>query len=392
MVNPLPAILIGGPPHAGKSVLFYSLTQALRQRGIRHHAIRACPDGEGNWSQESDATTVGQIRIPIRGEWPEGFVKRICLDLEHRCLPFLVDMGGRPKESQAGMLRQCTHAVLLLRADRAEDTQLWLRLIEDHNLLLLAQLTSQQEGSSTVTADTPILEGTLTGLERYKPDAGKGPLFDALVGRIAMLFNSYSPQELEQIYFEQAPTELVIDLYAALQTYALSSIWWAREMLAPFLAGLPVDTPLSIYGAGPNWLYAALAAHAGQHPLYQFDPRTQFGWIPPVHVQLSTAQCPELTVRTRTAQEVTVLSIEIPSQHLEYFQPEPLPFPPVPPDTGLIISGKIPHWLLTAVVRLYKEAGVVWIAPYHVPYNKAVVIYSRVKTIHPGDVLPLPGS
>jgi CRISPR-associated protein Csx3 len=392
MVNPLPAILIGGPPHAGKSVLFYSLTHALRQRGIRHHAIRACPDGEGNWSQESDATTVSQIRIPIRGEWPESFVKRICLDLEHRCLPFLVDMGGRPKESQTNILRQCTHAVLLLRTDRADDTQLWLRLIEDTNLLLLAQLTSQREGSSTLTADTPLLEGTLTGLERYKPHAAEGPLFEALAQRIAMLFNSYSPQELEQIYFEQAPTELVIDLYAALETYAPSSIRWTLEMLAPFLAGLPGDTPLSLYGAGPNWLYAALAAHAGQHPFYQFDPRTQFGWIAPVRVQLSTAHFPELRIHTRAEQEVTVLSIEIPSQHLEYFQPEPLPLPPVPLDTGLIISGKIPHWLLTAVVRLYKAAGVAWIAPYHVPYNKVVVIYSRVQTPHVGDVLPLPSS
>lgn len=129
MVNPLPAILIGGPPHAGKSVLFYSITHALRERGIRHHAMRACPDGEGNWSQESDAQTVSQIRIPIRGEWPESFVKRICLDLEHRCLPFLVDMGGRPKASQACILRQCTHSVLLLRADREDDTRLWLRLV-----------------------------------------------------------------------------------------------------------------------------------------------------------------------------------------------------------------------------------------------------------------------
>ncbi|GCF10230.1 hypothetical protein KDI_37940 [Dictyobacter arantiisoli] len=38
-MNPLPAILIGGPPHAGKSVLFYSLTHALRERNIPHHVI-----------------------------------------------------------------------------------------------------------------------------------------------------------------------------------------------------------------------------------------------------------------------------------------------------------------------------------------------------------------
>ena len=92
MENPLPAVLIGGPPHAGKSVLFYSLTHALRKRGIRHHAMRACPDGEGNWSQESDADTVSRIRVPLRGAWPESFVTRICSDLEHRCLPFLVDV------------------------------------------------------------------------------------------------------------------------------------------------------------------------------------------------------------------------------------------------------------------------------------------------------------
>src|SRR5260370_482548 len=142
MVNRLPAVLIGGPPHTGKSVLFYSLTQALRERGVRHHAIRACADGEGNWYQEGDPETVSRIRLPLREEWPEAFVTRICLDLEHRCLPFLVDMGGHPKESQLGILRQCTHSLLLLRADREDYTRLWLRLIEECGLEPLAQIES----------------------------------------------------------------------------------------------------------------------------------------------------------------------------------------------------------------------------------------------------------
>jgi len=36
MVNLLPAILIGGPLHAGKSVLTYSISQALRKRNVDH--------------------------------------------------------------------------------------------------------------------------------------------------------------------------------------------------------------------------------------------------------------------------------------------------------------------------------------------------------------------
>src|SRR5437899_1545223 len=55
----------------------------MRSESVTFATMRACPDGEGNWSQESDAQTVSQIRVPIRGEWPESFVKRICLDLEH---------------------------------------------------------------------------------------------------------------------------------------------------------------------------------------------------------------------------------------------------------------------------------------------------------------------
>jgi CRISPR-associated protein Csx3 len=123
MVNELPAVIIGGPPQAGKSVLFHSITHALRERNIRHHAIRACPDGEGTWSQESDQTIVSQIRV--KGAWSDAFVQRICQNLEHRCLPFLIDMGGHPKTSQGCMFRLCTHSVLLLRADRPDYTRLW---------------------------------------------------------------------------------------------------------------------------------------------------------------------------------------------------------------------------------------------------------------------------
>lgn len=221
-------------------------------------------------------------------------------------------------------------------------------------------------------------------------DAGQGPLFNALVDRIAALFNSYSTSELEKFYFEQAPTELAINLHDALQTIAPSSIRWQFEMLKPLLDGLPEQAPLSVYGVGPNWLYAALAAHVGQQPFYQFDPRLQFGWIQPLRVHISTTTFSEVLVKTRTYQDMDVLSIEIPSQHLEYFQLESLPFPPVSLDAGLILSGKIPHWLLTALVRLYQEAGATWIAVYYVQSNKAVVVYSRVETYNPGDLIPMP--
>ena len=294
MVNLLPAVLVGGPPHAGKSVMFYHLSQALRERNIDHHAIRACPDGEGNWFHEGDPTLVNNIRLKLTGEWPAEFVQRMCQDLDHRCLPFLIDMGGHPRDSQISLFRLCTHSILLLRSDLPEYTELWERLVAEGNLLPLARLISQQAGISTITCSSPLLEGTLTGLDRHAPDAGKGDLFDALVDRVAALFSSYNPQDLTKISLEQAPTEIVLNLNEALSTFTTTSKRWEIGMLQPFLESLPAQTPLSIYGIAPSWLYAALAAYGDPQLLYLFDPK--IGWLQPAQVSLGEARSPEIHI------------------------------------------------------------------------------------------------
>jgi|GEM_PF-6780145 len=40
-MSPFPTLIIGGPPHAGKSVLTASLTQALRVRDVAHLVLLA---------------------------------------------------------------------------------------------------------------------------------------------------------------------------------------------------------------------------------------------------------------------------------------------------------------------------------------------------------------
>jgi len=387
MVNLLPTVLIGGPPHAGKSVLFYQITQALRERNIPHHAIRACPDGEGNWYHEANPETVSTICRKLT-EWPAEFVNRMCEDLEHRCLPFLVDVGGRPKSAEMNLFRLCTHSILLLRADKPADTQLWQHMVEESNLLPLALLSSQQAGNSVIHALSPMLEGTFTGLERHLANAGHGPLFNELVERIAALFRSYTPQKS---HFEHAPTELALDLNIALQSFTTASTRWEPAMLLPFLTSLPAQTPLSVYGIGPNWLYAALSAYEDQQPFYLFDPKLPFGWIQPARVYLGIEQSPEIHIeQLKTNQAFTILKITFPNDRIAYFQPDPLAFPPLPLEQGVIIDGRVPYWLLTALVRLYKEAGITWIATYYPQLEKAVVVYSRVPTHILGDLVPMP--
>lgn len=395
MAYQLPAILIGGPPHAGKSVLLYNLTQTLYERGIRHHAIRACPDGEGNWFQEGNPETVSTIRDTNKRQWSSEFIARMSSDLHHRCLPFLVDMGGHPRMKELPLFQQCTHAVLLLRADNPDSTHIWQHMVTEANLLPLAHLYLYQDGLSTITAHTPFLEGRITGLERQSQSVRENPAFLELVNCIATLFSSFATQDLEHIFLSQAQTDIVLNLPDALRTYTTTSIQWQPEMLTSFLETVPKNTPLAVHGWGPNWLYAALATHAGQQTFYQFDPKLS-GWIQPLRVCIDEKPSSEIAIKKYETREATILSFSFPFGRLDYFQPDPLAFPPVSPERGLIIDGPLPYWLLTAIVRLYQQVGVAWIAPHHAQQNNvaqqkiAIVSYSRVKTQVPGNLVTIP--
>jgi len=388
MFNPLPAILVGGPPHAGKSVLTYGLTQALRERNIDHYVIRACPDGEGDWSQEIDQDAVRVIRV--KGIWTPNFVERICRDLERRHFPLLVDVGGRPEAWQTCILSNCTHSLLLLHPHDERTIQFWRQLVEENGLLPLAQLYSVLEGTSTITSKEVVLQGTLTGLDRNT--IAHGPLFDLLVERVASLFSSYSSEELKKGHLASAPAE-VVDLDAFLQMWAPQTKRWTPEMIPTLLAELPTDTPLAIYGRGPNWVYGALAMQTGTQPFYQFDSR--LGWVAPPPLQMSTTDeqsSPELRVRLDEHQDATMLEIDIVTKYLDYTEAEYLAFPPVPVDRGLILSGVVPHWLLTALVRLYSRTGIAWIACHQPQLGGAVVVTSRTTNHVPGDLISLPVS
>lgn len=380
MTNMLPAILFGGPLHAGKSVLFYSVTMALRQRGITHYAIRACPDGEGNWSQEIDQETNRLIRI--KGKWSREFVEGICRDLSRRALPLLVDMGGRPEEEQFCILRNCTHSLLLLKSDENDLSLHWQRLVSQNGLLPLARLTSERTGLDTLTSTEPVIEGTITRLERSS--IAQGPIFDALVERIISLF-TYSFEELEQAKLDMAPTELVLNLHAELKKIAPQAKEWEPGMTPALLDDIPSDTPLSVYGIAPHWLYSVLAVHAGKQPFYQFS---RIGWVQPPALLIDEYPSLDVVTTKRENTSATVLAIGIVRKHLDYLQANHLPFPPVTREKGVILDGSMPAWLVTALVRLYHDYGVRWVACHQPKLLGAVVVAARHHELAPGDLIP----
>ncbi|GAC1457374.1 MAG: hypothetical protein PVSMB2_12190 [Ktedonobacteraceae bacterium] len=261
--------------------------------------------------------------------------------------------------------------------------------MERNGLLLLAQLYSEIDGFSTLQSKVPIIRGTIAGLQRGTHIQGE--IFEVLVERIATLFRSYTEGDLELEWLYRAPTEIAIKLQSSLQAIAPGETMWKPTMIARLLERLPANTPLSVYGSGPQWLYAALAAYVGLQPFYQFDPRLgeQGGWIAPPTLHIAARTSPDAKVQAIPYEDATILDIQISNKHLDYMQSNGLPFPPIPSSQGVIFNGSTPAWLVTALVRLYIVAGIAWIASHAVNLNGAIVVYSRVQTHAIGDLVPI---
>jgi CRISPR-associated protein Csx3 len=365
-----PAVMIGGPPHSGKSVLAYSLTQALRARGVAHYVLRAYPDGEGDWANEADQALVRRIRV--KGEGTPQWIARMCQDIANRHLPLIVDVGGRPTSDQEAVFDYCTHAILLTPDEEARSC--WRKLASRHGLPLLADLHSTLTGEDLVHATAPFLRGQISRLERGR--TARGPAFQALLDRLVALF-AYDAAELRTAHLSLAPVELVVELARMGRTLGLGDEWrrWSPRDLPALLDYLPAQKPLAVYDRGPNWLYAALALYAYPEPLYQFDVR--LGWVAPPTLLIDPASPSSLlAARLLDRPTHTRLELALAGDYLDYGEAGGLALPPLPPGKGVVLSGKLPLWLWTALVRAYRDAP--WLAVFQPPLgHRAVVVASQ---------------
>jgi CRISPR-associated protein Csx3 len=360
-----PAILIGGPPHAGKSVLSHSLKEALKKAGVQCYLLRAAPDGEGDWSQEAEPDLAQTLRR--KGTYTPVWVERMCRDIAYRPLPFLVDVGGKPKAWQETIFDQCTHAILLVKNAKTE--AFWQAMVAKYNLLTIAVLTSQLQGKSVLQTDRPVVRGVITNLHRGQ--SATGPLFDALLARVQALFN-YDYDELLTIHGEQAPVDLVVDisrLYRKLNPAQPGTTWYPHHLTAVF-DELPQDSPLGLYGIGPAWLYAAVANYIFPNQFYQFDARR--GWVEPTSFKTSAAASVPLDITAKETEQFLFLHLDLSQDYLNYRPEIAVPIPAIPTTKGVILSGKLPNWLYTGLTLFYRHAP--WVALYYPHLNQAIII------------------
>lgn len=384
-----PAIVIGGPPHSGKSVLLHSLTHALRQRGIAHYVLRACPDGEGDWANEADQTLVQTIRH--KGVFDQKFIDEMAGYIQYRQLPLLVDVGGRPQPWQEVIFQHCTHAILLIGRHPAQPEAYeqakaeWQTRMDKYELPLIALLDSVLHGVDEVQTAAP-LTGTITQLERGHTAAG--PTFAALLEACQTIL-TLPTAELATHHQQQLTTDWHFeDLSQLPAIFGHTDDKWQPSDLPHLLARLPADQPVALYGRASAWAYACAAHHTRSAPFQQFA--TRLGWVrPPTLTFGGNPQIAPAYWQARLQADGDFLRLETSrtAQELDIATAADLPLPAIPADARLIVSGTLPHWFVTALAR--QLAHLPLLAFFQPQLGGAVVIHSADPVYAVGDVLPL---
>jgi len=373
-----PAVFIGGPPHSGKSTLLYRLSHALRQAHVEHYALSASPDGEGDWTMEIAEPLVRELRLRAKDAWTAQFSARMSRDIDRRHLPLLVDIGGKVTPETEPIAAACTHALLIAPPDG--DLTPWRMMLERLGRPLLAELRSDLYGTQRIEADGGVLRGTLTGLTREL--SSDGPCWSALIAHLHRLFD-YPADQLYHIHRTLTTAGLVLHLEHPIPPLPAHNTdqRWRPDELPTLLTSLPSDEPLAIYGRGPIWLYGALATFT--HPAPQlFDPRQ--GWVTPPALQLADApDATRLRWETVIQPDHTRVRLSIPHGYLDLDTANELPVPTVPIDRGVVLDGKLPNWLVAALVRSYRAAA--WVAIYQ-PQLGDIVIGSHVPGVQVGEI------
>lgn len=381
LINLLPAILIAGPPHSGKSVLSFLLTWKLRELGIAHYLLRAAPDGEGDWYHLGRSGLVRSLRQEHKGEYSSSFVTSIRSIIDHRLLPLLVDIGGRPQGEQFGILKACTHAVLLYREE--DELATWKSYLSEMDLIPIAELQSNLCGEETIVEAHPVLRGVISGLDRH--NWKMGVTFGALLDRIAGICH-YDESHLEQIHTQKAPYPVLSERQIArivdLNQQGKRLIWDPAHL--PLIRkALHIEGPLAIYGRGPVWLAGMLAAHLLPAPMAFFDAR--YGWLILPEVICKKSANVNINCSYDGHANATWLSCKLMDTEVE---PKRICLPQIEIERGegLVISGELPRWYFAALTRNFVRQTD-WIAIDDPANNRAIVVDSRFDTLSVGSII-----
>ncbi len=348
-------LAIIGPAQSGKTVFVDSLLKMLPE-GARK--IHAAPDGEGDWSQDTDQEIAKHLRE--KQKFSGSFVDRTLQEIRtFQDKLGLINTGGVKDAKDIPLILQESDGVIVLsREDQADE---WEGIARRSGKPVFAVIRTRRLGEAEPVIDDIVgtIRGRLVGLDRGK--IGTGPVMDEVVGKLRAIMadttdgNGERAEALAKadVIFDAIATEFGIPRHAE----GGRAIWRASDLqrLAETIAESATKESVHLYGTAPNmvWLAAVSGAKPAQSLMY--DPKGGRGYVE-IHPLVEGKNDPSgLLWRAEEWDTYSVLKCEIPGTHFGDRKLEDIRIPAVPHNKGVVLSGGLPWWFVGCAQETYAD-------------------------------------
>lgn len=367
-------IIVCGPPHSGKSVFFATLKHHLPRRNTR--LFRACPDGEGTWSQKSDEGVAQAVRH--KGSFSPEFMEFALNGIDNiSAKRTLVDVGGIRSKENGDIFRRATHAVVLCRTDKPEEKEAWEQFAKENGLIVMASLDSALEGEqSGYTDEEGTIRGRVVGLERGQEVHSEA--LELLAERIMEETEEEGEEEvlsevdgMRFVSFDNLADELQVPSKGKTikrpdKGYDLNIDlpWWTAQHIRQGVNAVresDPETPVWLDGGHPAALYAAVTAMMPEKEVWYTD-ETNFkngrGKVETLEITESPSETLDWSTEERDDYTLVEVNWKKDVQwNMANFEERlsELKIPNVNPDKGVVISGKMAYVLFGSLTRSYQN-------------------------------------
>ncbi len=381
-------IVFCGPPHSGKSVLIANLKKRLPDDCQR--VLRACPDGEGDWSNEN-----GNFNVDVRnkGKFTPEFVGRFCdaIDNNKDSKIVIVDVGGRRTEENRKIFSHCDSYVVLCSSipENEGEMQEWQHFSDSiikngtqgEHLESFALLDSELEGVEEIYFDENRvcpLRGKVTGLER-KTLLKSSPLLDKLAARI-IKESGYTIEDSRYLDLHNLSglalahrvgcqkTEMIEDVEVPKAFWNYEAIGKVYDVLDELVANNKEKvTEVNIDAVRPAFLLCACARSlydSGVENIRTMDSENN-AFIPIRRLEQrdGITESDGLLYNVIESKDSIFLDLDIEGQNYDLEKYANCVLPKLDSKKALYLSGRVPNWLMASIAVSYESPNISVLQP-----------------------------
>lgn len=369
-MNEQTRIIICGSPHSGKTVFTTSLYTMLPQKYTS--IIRACPDGEGVFSNNQKQNMIQLTRR--KGKMTSDFVEAVKGRIVKETAPIvLIDVGGLQSKENEDIFSQADCAIILDKSQ--EGIESWRDFCLKQNLKILAEIQSKlgEPVKEPIETDEDTLKGTIFNLQR-----GENKVHDEVILRLyRKIYEIALEKGLVQKGKELLSKDNVLNMRKVAEGLGMmknDNIEWipnkANEIHYYTKGFVQEKKELKLFESRANWttgIVCEVAQNEGVEDIELYDAR-QDRYIRTQKLAISDdIKSKDIAVArknvvlpdkislyiTQTG-NATIMQFELNPNRL--ILPEDMSriqLPNINPTGKLYISGRLPLWLFASISRTY---------------------------------------